>query len=357
MVLASLTKWSPRSLWNCALWSLLSPVACCLGTAAHASTKGMPSCFNYPEWHWNIGDSSIKTSIYREIPILYHGFALTFPYSFAGKVHVEQESQLKHTGWLHAGAHRRKSSFIIASVLHHCFFQMSYDKIYYPCEPVKNMVRILWLVALSCFTYCIEDTGSIWQQLQIDTSMESTVESPSLLLKAAEAPLESKPWIREIRRQAGVSNKNNNYCIAASLAKMFAESLALQRCQRWSLLLALWTLVAGNFTSWPATAMRYRQTWPQLTSSRGLGFDESHHTLGACQVLREPRMPLLWAGNLGFTMFQDGRRKKHWGILRPSTRNAMWPGKCLECMMQPCHVAWRALSHALAPTGKCFKLL
>lgn len=146
------TKCIPRSLWNCALWSLLSPVACCLGTAAHASTKGMPSCFNYPEWHWNKGDSSIKTSIYREIPILDHGFALTFPYSFAAKVHVEQESQLKHTGWLHAGAHRRKSSFIIASVLHHCFSQMSYDKIYYPCEPVKNMVRILWLVALPCFT-------------------------------------------------------------------------------------------------------------------------------------------------------------------------------------------------------------
>lgn len=28
----------------------------------------------------------------------------------------------------------------------------------------------------------------------------------------------------------------------------------------------------------------------------------------------------------------------------------------LECMMQPCHVAWRALSHALAPTGKCFNI-
>ena len=165
MVLASLTKCIPRSLWNCALWSLLSPVACCLGTAAHASTKGMPSCFNYPEWHWNIGDSSIKTSIYREIPILYHGlygFALTFPYSFAAKMHVEQESQLKHTGWLHAGAHRRKSSFIIASVLHHCFFQMSHDKIYYPCEPVKNMVRILWF---GCFTMLYLSYRRHWQHL------------------------------------------------------------------------------------------------------------------------------------------------------------------------------------------------
>lgn len=125
---------------------------------------------------------------------------------------------------------------------------------------------------------------------------------------------------------------------------MFAESLALQRCQRWSLLLALWTLVAGNFTSWPATAMRYPQTWPQLTSSRGLGFDESHHTLGACQVLREPRMPLLWAGNLGFTMFQDGRRKKHWGILRPS-------------IYKECNVAWNAWCSHATLRGELFLML
>ena len=65
-----------------------------------------------------------------------------------------------------------------------------YSNIIYRCDPVEKLVRILWLVALPPAILSIFFSISNPN----DTAMESQrVEPPSLVLKAAEAPLGSKP--------------------------------------------------------------------------------------------------------------------------------------------------------------------